>query len=185
PTYQLCVIFYDRVLDMRRALVLVLAFSYGVNVLAQADLQAMLETERSFDKCASDKGMKEAFLEYLADDSIIFRPNPVNGKEFWKRNDASQVTLVRQSIDADISSNGKMGYTTGNWRVYVKGKSEESSQYGQYVTIWQRSSEGKFLWALDIRTTHEKLSFSETNRTWTEAKSSDPNKNGWSPADSS
>jgi ketosteroid isomerase-like protein len=170
---------------MRGTFVLILAVLCCANAIAQGDLRALLDTEKSFEKCASDKGMKDAFLEYLADDSIIFHPNPVNGKDYWKRNDASQMTLVRQSVDADISSNGKMGYTTGNWRLFPKGKSEESAEYGQYVTVWERRPDGKFQATLDIRITHEKLPFAETNRTWPAAKSSDPNKNGWSPADTS
>jgi ketosteroid isomerase-like protein len=169
-----------------KAIAPLITFLFCASTVAQVDLQGMLETESAFVHAASEKGAKSAFLEFLTSDSVIFRPAPINGLEFWNaRADAPDESLVRKSIYADISANGLLGYTTGNWRLYQKGKSESMADFGQYVTIWEKRQDGKFRATLDIVTTHEKLPFTETDRTWRFDRNKDLNKRGWSPADAS
>lgn len=166
-----------------RILIFTLLFCTGV--LAQADLQPMLDAEKLFVQSAAEKGAKFAFLEVLATDSVIFHPEAVNGREFWSRRiPAPASTLVRVPTYGDIAFNGMLGYTMGNWRRYAKGKSEAMADFGQYVTVWEKRG-GKFYASVDIGITHEKLPFSKTDRPWRGEKISDPNKFGWSPADAS
>src|SRR3989441_7013168 len=40
--------------------------------------------QRAYARAAATKGTRDAFLEFLADDGIIFQPGPVNGKQFWQ-----------------------------------------------------------------------------------------------------
>ena len=155
------------------------------NVFGQADLQQMFDAEKAFQQAAADKGIKTAFLEVLASDSIIFHPDAVNGREYWThRPDSPAATLVRVPKFGDISSNGVLGYTMGNWRLYPKGKSESMAEFGQYVTIWEKRG-GKFFASVDIGITHDKLPFSETDRVFKTEITRDPNKRGLSPADAS
>src|SRR5437762_7287427 len=42
-----------------------------------AAVRAMVEAERKFYQTGQEKGTRAAFLEFLADDAIIFRPGPV------------------------------------------------------------------------------------------------------------
>lgn len=171
---------------MNKGLTLFFTLLFSVSVFAQTDLQQMLETERAFELAAEENGTKSAFLEFLADDAVIFRPAAVNGREFWKlAEESSPATLSRKSTYADIAANGLLGYTTGNWRLYPKGKSESLAKFGQYVTIWEKKPDGKFRASLDIMTVHEKLPFSETDPRQPPNKSSDLNKKNWSPADDS
>ncbi len=171
---------------MNRGFTLIFMLLLYSCVFSQADLERMLDAEKAFLQAASENGIRSAFLQVLADDSIIFRPNAVKGKEFWKtREDSSALLLVRKSLYSDIASNGMLGYTTGNWRIFQKDKSESQAEFGQYVTIWEKRAGGKFFASLDIGITHEKLLFSETDRTSRMDKSRDPNKRGWSPADAS
>lgn len=163
----------------------IFTFLLCTGVFGQADMQPMFDAEKAFVQSAAANGIKPAFLEILAGDSIIFRPEAVNGRDYWsKRNDSPASTLIRVPKFGDISSNGVLGYTMGNWRLFPKGKSEALADFGQYVTIWEKRS-GKFFASLDIGITHEKLPFSETDRVWRGDKTSDPNKLGWSPADAS
>ncbi|MEP7075481.1 MAG: hypothetical protein ABI878_06690 [Acidobacteriota bacterium] len=153
--------------------------------VAQDGPQGMLGSEKEFAEATSKKGIKDAFLEFLSDDAIVFRPNATNGKEFWKSySDPIPMVLVRQSVDSDQSSNGMLGYTTGNWRLYPKGKSEEFGRYGEYATIWEKRDD-KYLATVDIITTHEKLTTAVTGAVSDERRTSDANKNGWSVADAS
>jgi ketosteroid isomerase-like protein len=150
------------------------------------DVQPVVEAERSFEAVAGAQGIRQAYLDYLSIDSTIFRPGPVNGQEYWKASkDPASLLLSRNVTYADVSSNGMMGYTTGNWRLYERGKSESFAKFGQYVTIWEKQLDGKWLATIDIGISHDKLPFSETDRTLKKGQTRDPNKRGWSPADAS
>jgi len=43
-------------------------------------LRAVVESERSFAAASLHQGIRESFLQFLADDAIILRPEPANGK---------------------------------------------------------------------------------------------------------
>src|SRR3954466_15615778 len=109
---------------MKNALILFLTFFCFSNVPAQivsvkkkvpvnADLNKLVETELSFAGTAAEKGTKTAFLTFLADDGIIFNPTEANGKLVWKARPESPALLSWNPAWADVSSDGKLGYTTG------------------------------------------------------------------------
>ena len=50
----------------------------------EADLDSLIASERAFSRHSVDHGTREAFLAYLAEDGIIFRPLPVNGRRVWE-----------------------------------------------------------------------------------------------------
>jgi len=164
-----------------------------IGVVAQSDLQQLYDTQKAFEQAAADKGIRSAFLEFLADDSVIFHPNAVNGRAFWKaRENSSPALLIRSPTYTDIAANGLIGYTTGNWELYPKGKTDPLVKFGQYVTVWEKKQDGKFRVSLDIDITHEKLSFSEIKRITPIDKrippinkSRDLNRRGWSAVDPS
>jgi ketosteroid isomerase-like protein len=167
------------------SLVLILLFLCA-NVTAQGEREKLSQAEAAFEQAVAEKGAKEAFQLYLLPDAILFKPDPINGLDFYKiKKDPPGFTLVRRLTDVDVSSNGLLGYTTGDWRLYEKGKSEASAKFGQSVTIWKKNANGEFRIALDIGITHDKLSFEETDRVLFGDKGSDPNTRGWSPADAS
>jgi hypothetical protein len=152
---------------------------------ASSEVQPIIDAERSFEALAGSEGIKSAFLKALAPDSIIFRPGPVKGIEFWKAStDPTSLLLSRNITYADVASNGMLGYTTGNWRMYQKGKSEAMAKFGQYVTIWEKKPTG---WqaTLDIGISHDKLPFSVTDKPLKGEQSRELNRSGWSPADAS
>jgi hypothetical protein len=151
---------------------------------AQPELQPLLDTQQSFGRSATEKGVKCAFLEFLKDDSVVFEPGPVNGKVYWEWRKADTETLLERTMTySDIDANGLLGYTTGNWRTYQKGKSEGLAKFGQYVTIWERAPNGKFMASVDIAVSHEKLPFAETDTPILKKQTRDLNLRGWSPAD--
>lgn len=120
------------------------------------DLQKIVETEKAFAKAAEQKGMKNAFLEFLADDAITFNPTETNGKLYWQNQPESAARLVWSPDWADVSSDGNFGYTIGGWSFYPKGKIDQATAVGEYVTIWKKQSDGKFKAILDIGISHDK-----------------------------
>jgi hypothetical protein len=168
-----------------------LILSTCVSVAAQdrlrqaEEVSPIVAAERHFESLAGSEGIKSAFLKSLAPDAIVFRPGPVNGIEFWKASkDPSSLLLSRNVTYSDIAANGMLGYTTGNWRLYERGKSEASAKFGQYVTIWEKKPTG---WqaTIDIGISHDKLPFSETDKPTKGEPGRDLNKRAWSPADAS
>ena len=66
---------------------------------SQADaLASLVDTERSFAAAADEHGMKVAFLRFLHDESILFRPHPVNGKRYTAAQQESGVRLEWEPI---------------------------------------------------------------------------------------
>ncbi len=155
-------------------------FLLSINIFAQTDLVKLVETEKTFSKTASEKGTKTAFLEYLADDGIIFHPDRVNGKESWKNRAESSELLVWTTEFADISASGVIGYTTGPWELRPTGKDSSPTVFGHFVTIWQRQQSGNYKVVLDIGITHEKVALKTD---WNPSVQSNSNEKKSSAAD--
>ena len=171
---------------MSKGLVLFGVVLFCAPILAQADLQKLQQTGYEFDRAVAQKGSKAAYLQYLSDDGTIFRPDPVNGKQYWNgQKDDANFRLTRKATFADVSANGMLGYTTGDWRLDQKGKGEGYSKFGQYVTIWEKRQDGKYYATIDIGITHDKLTAKEADPYVQPDAEKDLNKRGWSPADSS
>ncbi len=150
---------------MKKALILILLAFCCAEIQAQPvritrsapvsnDLQKLVETEQQFAKTAAEKGTRSAFLEFLADDGIIFNPTEMNGKLIWKNRPESPALLSWNPAWADISSDGKLGYTTGGWEFRPKGKTDQPTAFGEYMTIWQKQADGTFKAVLDIGIGH-------------------------------
>jgi ketosteroid isomerase-like protein len=130
------------------------------NVPVKADLNKLVETEKSFARTAAEKNTKTAFLTFLADDGIVFNPTETNGKLVWKARPESPALLAWNPAWADVSSDGNLGYTTGGWEFRPKGKTDKPAAFGEYVTLWQKQADGSFKAVLDIGINHPTSSFS-------------------------
>ena len=80
-------------------------------------LSALIDTERRFAAASATLGMKAAFLQFLDDDSILFRPHPVNGKEYTAARPDAPIRLTWEPTRADTSRAGDLGYTTGPYKL--------------------------------------------------------------------
>jgi ketosteroid isomerase-like protein len=111
--------------------------------------RALVQMERDFAKAAATKGTRDAFLEFLADDGILFQPGPVNGKKYWTDRPARKGLLSWQPLFADVSRGGDLGYTTGPWEFRPNAPDDNPVAFGQYFTIWKKQSDGSWKAALD------------------------------------
>lgn len=171
---------------MNKHIGIILVSVLSVTALGQMDLQPLAEAQRRFERSAFENGARSAFLQFMRDDAVIFQPGPTNGKQYWDSHPEDPTRLfVRNLVYSDIAASGLLGYTTGNWRVFQKGKSEGHARFGQYVTIWERAPGGQFRISVDISISHEKMPFSQTDTPVRRKQSRDMNKRGWSPADAS
>jgi ketosteroid isomerase-like protein len=113
-------------------------------------LDLMIQTERDFSRTSREKGMRDAFISFISEDGILFRPGPVQGKQWLKANPPVTGVLSWQPVYADISSAGDLGFTTGPF-VY---KSEKGAQNGTYFTIWKMQPDGNFKFVIDFGISH-------------------------------
>ena len=158
-------------------------------VHGQALVQPIYDTQRAFERAVAEKGVRPAFLEFLAEDAVIFRPEAVNAKEFLsRRNDAAAGTLIRRVSFADISTNGLLGYTTGEWTFIPKGKlgakAAPEPKIGQYATVWSKTRSGAYKAILDIEIEHDPFDRKLRRKTMPTRSQKEPNKRGWSVTDS-
>lgn len=143
---------------MKKIICLLSFLIITISVYAQENPNAkkVYDTEKAFEKAAAERGVKNAFLEYLADEGIIFRPTAINGKESWQSRPDSPASLTWNPVFVDVSANGAMAYTTGNSVYRPKGKDDPNAYYGEYATIWQRQADGNYKAVLDIGISHDK-----------------------------
>lgn len=153
-------------------------------IFGQSDLQKLVDTEHAFAQFASEKGTKAAFLEYIAVDGLLFLPDKINGKTYWNGRGESTGLLSWAPNYADISANGIIGYTTGNWEYRPKGKDGEPTGFGEFITVWLRQPDGKYKFVVDIGVGHPRPEKYSTEWVTSPEKAKDPNEKNSSAADS-
>lgn len=168
---------------MRVILIFVLFLLFVSPAFGQSDLQKLVDTEHLFAQVAAESGTKPAFLEFLADDAVVFVPDRANGKGYWTARQPSPSLLSWAPNYADISSSGILGYTTGNWEFRPKGKDDTPAAFGEFITIWLRRPNGKYRFVVDIGVNHAKPAKYSTEWTTSNETVKDRNEKNTSPAD--
>lgn len=146
-----------------KKIIVLLMFVLSANVFDQNNARKIYETEKAFEKMSAEKGINQAFIEFLSDEGIIFRPVPVNGREAWRNRSASPAYLTWNPVFIDVSANGALAYSTGNSVYRSKGKDDPNAFYGEYASVWQRQSDGSYKAVLDIGISHDKPPVTETD----------------------
>ncbi len=151
---------------------------------AQDDLNKLVAAEHAFAEMAAKEGTRAAFLANLTDDAVVFGPDKTNAKQSWTARAAGGTGLLAWAPNyADISANGVMGYTTGNWQFHPQGKTSQPTAFGDFVTIWLRQPDGRYKWVVDIGVGHAKPERYSTEWTTSPVKTRDANEKGSSAAD--
>jgi len=123
---------------------------------APADLPALVESEKNFAQTAQEHGVREAFLQFLADDSVLFIPEPTNGKAFYAKVQEKGRRLIWRPIFATISAAGDLGVTTGPWELKKSPTDDTAMAFGQFLTVWKKQADGSWKVALDLGTENPK-----------------------------
>jgi ketosteroid isomerase-like protein len=118
----------------------------------QSDLDAMVNTERAFAKKGAEEGIKPSFLTYIADDGILFRPGPVNGKQFLNSRPNPKAQLLWTPSYADISRSGDLAWDIGPWESHREGAPDG---HGHFATIWKKQADGNWRFLLDFGIGHD------------------------------
>ena len=113
-------------------------------------LRAVVESERKFAHTCLEHGIRESFLQFFADDSIIFAPTPTNGKAFYAKYQDKGRRLIWQPIFATVSNSGDLGVTTGPWELKKSATEETALAFGQFVSIWRKQPDNSWKVIVDV-----------------------------------
>ena len=144
-----------------RLIILVLILNVVVGVAqGQTPLQDMVKAEQAFSKMAEEKNTRDAFMAYIADDGLLFRPGAVNGKKWMIEHPVppsdKKPLLAWQPNFAGMSAAGDMGFTTGPWESKPDRSDPKPSAFGHFVTVWKKQPDGSWKWTVDIGISHPK-----------------------------
>ena len=142
-----------------RLAILLLILSITAIVQGQTPLEEMVKTEQAFSKMAEEKTTQEAFMAFIADDGLLFRPGAVNGKKWMLEHPVppssdKKPLLAWQPNFAGMSASGDMGFTTGPWESKPDIKDPKPSGYGHFVTVWKKQPDGTWKFVVDLGISH-------------------------------
>jgi len=115
---------------------------------------SLVEAERAFAAASLAKGTRAAFLEFLAEDSTLFRPGPVPGRKWIEEHPAPSTLLTWEPTFADVAQSGDLGYTTGPWEIRPSSPNDKPTAYGHFVSVWKRQTDGVWKVVVDLGISH-------------------------------
>jgi len=126
-----------------------------LQIYSQENKMDLVETEYAFAEATSKSSLREGFLKFIADDGVLFRPGPVNGKGFLENSEAKPGLLLWYPTASFISSSGDLGVNTGPWE-FKNSIDEEPVAFGQFLTVWEKQSEEMWKFLIDLGISHPK-----------------------------
>jgi ketosteroid isomerase-like protein len=142
-------------------LLLLPTFTFAQTETQKSALKKMIETEKSFAQMSLEKGTKNAFLEFLGKDAIVFGDNStaVNGLQYWQSLDFNKL-LTWQPTFAEIAVSEELGYTLGNAQVrnITSAEGEKPLSHGSFFTLWKKQTDGSWKVAFDYGINHAEIS---------------------------
>jgi ketosteroid isomerase-like protein len=130
------------------------SLGFARRVEDKSAFQAMVDTERAFAKLSEDQGTRQAFVAFIADDGILFRPRAVKGKQWFAEHPLTQSDkrplLSWYPAIAGIARAGDLGYTTGPWEFKADIHDAKSVAWGHFLTVWKRQPDGSWKFAIDL-----------------------------------
>lgn len=113
-------------------------------------LAQMAETERAFARRARETTVRQAFIDFFADEAVGFGPDPEPARDALRRQTTPQppgFELHWEPRLGDVSASGDLGYLTGPAEYINPGK---PNRYSCYFSVWKRLPDGQFRVILDI-----------------------------------
>jgi ketosteroid isomerase-like protein len=116
---------------------------------APGDPAAVVAAERAFANRAGEVGIAPSFLEYMADDAIVFAPDPLLARAVYGARPPGKAPrdggtrLNWWPNFAGVARSGDLGFTTGP--ATINGKPAGIF----YFTVWARQPDGGWKWVYD------------------------------------
>ena len=118
---------------------------------AQAEL---VNTERAFAKLAVERGIRDSFIAYFADDGIGFGPHPYKVKETLSNRPApptrSPIVLNWAPVYGDIAEAGDLGWNTGPTVFEDTSPEKKPTRHGMFFSVWKKQRDGTWKVVIDL-----------------------------------
>lgn len=135
--------------SVRFGIVSLCAASQGA--AAPLERMGMVETEYAFAQRAQTS-VRAAFLEYLAEDSLVLAPGPTAGRATYLAAKENQDRLEWYPSVAQVAGSGDLGFTSGPWIYTAAGT--KAQLYGHFLTVWKRDAHSVWRVQLDGGVSH-------------------------------
>ena len=125
----------------------------GAPAAAQAlppALVAMADAERAFSRRAGETNPRDAFIEFFADESVSFQPDPGPAREGLRKQPPPKPgtpAFQWEPRTGDVAASGDLGYLTGPVR---SPQPDGSVRHACYFSVWKKQADGTFKVILDI-----------------------------------
>lgn len=133
--------------------VLIIVFAGFSQRKSSKPLDSLVAAERAFAATSVEKGIRDSFLMFFADDGINFQPHPTKTREAFLKRPAPTVRppveLNWRPIYADASRAGDLGYTTGPYTFKDLSPEKRPARFGYYFSIWKKQANGEWKVAVD------------------------------------
>jgi ketosteroid isomerase-like protein len=144
----------------RLALALILSIAVPAGTAPRAGeipkpVASLVAAEKVFAAMSVEKGMRAAFLAYLADSALVLQPGPVPGREAYEKRKEGPAVLWWEPRLAEVSATGTFGYTTGPWE-YRASRDADPQAFGHFVSVWETQTDGSWKVILDAGISHER-----------------------------
>jgi ketosteroid isomerase-like protein len=116
-------------------------------------LESLANAERAFAKSATEKGIRDSFLEYFDEDAIAFTPTPVSAIARLRGRPARPFTdyeLRWEPRTGDVAASGELGWLTGPSTFIDHTSATPTPQHGNYLSVWRRRGSGPWRVFIDI-----------------------------------
>jgi ketosteroid isomerase-like protein len=137
-------------------IILTITMASCQNTADQASLEKeIFQTEKAFEKMASEKGIAEAFYYYAAEDAVIKRENDTliigkkNIRTYYEKINDEKTTVSWTPDYINMSADGTMAYTYGKYLWKIKDEQGEIAEYkGVFHTVWKKQEDKswKYVW---------------------------------------
>ena len=117
-------------------------------------LSAMAEAEREFAAAARVKGVRDAFLEFFADDAM-FEPGRGSAKDQLRKQKPqpfSERELVWEPRTGDVAASGELGWLTGPGTFINHAGPDKTPRHTNYLSVWRKEPDGRWRVFIDLGT---------------------------------
>jgi len=112
--------------------------------------QELFDAERAFVRLAAEKGFRDSFYAYFADDGIAFNPHPFRVRVALAGQPSTPPPMGADwaPVYGDIAAAGDLGWNTGP--LVFAGRDGKPDRHGMFFSVWKRQPDGSFKVVLDI-----------------------------------
>ena len=148
-------------MNMKRIIACIVVSAFITTSFCQQTIKQELakkkiyDTEKAFERMASEKGIAEAFYFYADKNAVILRGNDsiirgnVQIKEFYEKKQNKNTTVNWSPDFIEVSKDGTLAYTYGKyvWKIRKEDGTTSESK-GVFHTVWklQQDKTWKFVW---------------------------------------